>query len=178
MPCDGQDDRYGPHDGPGRQPRPIQNLHAKVRASWTSVRSSDTTPTRRNATHNNRSTLHHSIGPGRTQIPPSTAVLASVIRESARHTKPYGSTRDGRASVITPPSPAHTIERSEQSPRPVPKSPNLVFNPSDNSRFNFHLRHHWRFRYPNTRHTRLAGETNSPASRNETWHDTTRTITF
>ena len=37
-------------DEPGRRPRPIQTHHAKVRFSWNSIRSSDKTPTRRNAT--------------------------------------------------------------------------------------------------------------------------------
>lgn len=40
-------------------------------------------PTSRNATRNSRSTLHHSVGPGGTRIPPGIAFLASVTPHPA-----------------------------------------------------------------------------------------------
>ena len=111
------DDREHP-DEPEQRPRPIQTHHAQVRFSWNSIRSSDKTPTRRNATQISRSTLHHSLGPRGTRIPPGTAVLASVIA-SVRSAQPADQLAMARRDRSPPIAHSRPRRRSEQSPGAV-----------------------------------------------------------
>jgi hypothetical protein len=94
---------------------------------------------------NNRSTLHHSLGPRGTRIPPSTAVLAfatAMIRwidlwsfipaDQIAKNQIFRSDRFATA---------HPARRSERSRAASARSPHGVTMSSDNSSFNFHPRH-------------------------------------
>ena len=69
---------------------------------------------------NSRSTLHHSIGPGGTRIPPGTAVLASMLT-----TRPAGKTghHSGRSSREQP---ATTLEPASRKHAQVSDSKNRL----------------------------------------------------
>ncbi len=128
-------------------------------------------------TQNTRSTLHHSIGPGRTQIPPSTAVLASVIRESAG-LDATRIDRDGWLSVIALHR-RHTQSSDQNDRRDLTLNRqiwSLSHRLTRDSTFVCDIIGDSGTRLPDRK--RLASKTISPARLRKTWHDATRTITF
>ena len=170
--------RVGHRGGPGRRPRPTQTHHAQVRFSWISIRSSTKTPTRRNVTQNSRSTLHHSLGPRGTRIPPGTAVLASVTARSAGTVghSPRGSTREGTELSVTP-VPRYHAQASDQNDRLQPS-----LDRQTKSLCHRTTRHSTLTRdifgdsgKSTNRDRKFVDEADSRQPRT-TWHDTTRTL--
>ncbi len=85
MRCAGRHEPNGHPGEPGQLLLPTQTHHAKVRSSWTENRSSNKTPTRRNATQKIRPTLYTPLGQEEATFPRRNAILATKPGTPSRH---------------------------------------------------------------------------------------------
>ncbi len=99
---------------------------------------------------NSRSTLHHSLGPKGTRIPPSTAVLAFGSRR-VRQSDRCHSSRSARGGPKQSFSPSRECKQPKPAIRTIAWSRSLIANTKSlchrtTRRINFDPRHSWRLR--------------------------------